>query len=98
MPEMMSVSVGLWVGVGTRYEPAELNGVCHFIEHLLFKGTRKRSAKKISEAVEGIGGYFKAVTSGETSCVHPRGSHHCFDEELNLVVDVFVDMGVYPIG
>ena len=46
MPHMSSVSVGLWVGVGSRYEPAPLNGVCHFIEHLLFKGTTKRSAKR----------------------------------------------------
>ena len=60
MPHMMSVSVGLCVGVGSRYESARLNGVCHFIEHLLFKGTRKRSARKISQAVEGIGGYLNA--------------------------------------
>ena len=45
MPHMMSVSVGLWIGVGSRYEPAPLNGACHFIEHLLFKGTKKRSAR-----------------------------------------------------
>src|SRR2546425_7234394 len=57
MPHRASVSLGLWVGVGGRYEPAELNGVSHFIEHLLFKGTPKRSAKEISQAVEGIGGY-----------------------------------------
>src|SRR2546428_14169861 len=56
MPHRASVSLGLWVGVGGRYEPAELNGVSHFIEHLLFKGTPKRSAKEISQAVEGIGG------------------------------------------
>ena len=65
MPHMTSVSVGLWLGVGARYESAELNGVCHFIEHLLFKGTRKRSAKEISQAVEGIGGYLNAFTSEE---------------------------------
>jgi len=50
MPQMTSVSVGVWVGVGSRYEPAPLNGVCHFIEHLLFKGTTKRSAREISQA------------------------------------------------
>ena len=50
---MLSVSVGLWVGVGSRYEPAPLNGVCHFIEHLLFKGTKKRSAKEISAGGRG---------------------------------------------
>src|SRR5579883_1147022 len=57
MPHMTSVSLGLWVGVGGRYEQAEVNGVCHFIEHMLFKGTRRRSARRISQDVEGIGGY-----------------------------------------
>jgi len=47
MPHMASVSLGLWVGLGSRYEPAEVNGVCHFIEHLLFKGTQRRSAREI---------------------------------------------------
>ena len=51
MPQMVGVSVGLWVGIGSRYEPEELNGVCHFIEHLLFKGTKKRSAREISEEI-----------------------------------------------
>src|SRR5690606_25143544 len=62
MPHMTSVSVGIWVGVGSRYEPAPLNGTCHFIEHLLFKGTRNRSAREISQAVEGAGGYLNAFT------------------------------------
>ena len=44
MPHMQSVSVGLWVGTGSRYEAAPVNGVCHFIEHMVFKGTRRRSA------------------------------------------------------
>ena len=52
MPHMASVSLGLWVGVGGRHEPERLNGVSHFIEHMLFKGTRKRSAKEISQAVD----------------------------------------------
>ena len=48
MPHMASVSLGFWVGVGSRYEAAELNGACHFIEHMLFKGTKRRSPKEIS--------------------------------------------------
>ena len=71
MPHMASVSVGLWVGVGSRYEPAPLNGVCHFIEHLLFKGTKRRSAQEISQAVEGIGGYLNAFTSEEQPASMP---------------------------
>src|SRR5207244_6441122 len=79
MPHMMSVSVGLWLGVGARYEPAALNGVCHFIEHLLFKGTKKRSAKELSQAVEGIGGDLNAFTSGGRTCFHPPAGHDRFN-------------------
>src|SRR5260221_8263078 len=80
MPHMASVSLGVWVAVGSRYEPAELNGVCHFIEHLLFKGTKRRSAKEVSEAVEGRGGYLNAFTSEETTCFHARAGHDRFAE------------------
>src|SRR3954451_12322376 len=88
MPHMTSVSVGIWVGVGSRYESAQANGVCHFIEHLLFKGTKKRSAKEISEAIEGVGGYLNAFTSEEVTCFHARASH----ERLNDMLDVLSDM------
>lgn len=91
MPHMASVSVGLWVGVGSRYEPAELNGVCHFIEHLLFKGTRKRSAKEISQAVEGVGGSLNAFTSEEVTCFHARAGHDRFDDLLEVLMDMFLD-------
>jgi len=80
MPHMASVSVGLWVGVGSRYEPLELNGICHFIEHLLFKGTKKRSAKDISQAVEGVGGYLNAFTSEEMTCFHARAGHRHLEQ------------------
>src|SRR5260370_24334514 len=67
MPHMASVSLGIWVGAGGRYEPAELNGVSHFIEHMLFKGTRTRSARQISQAVEGIGGYRQPLPPAQRS-------------------------------
>src|SRR5436190_23209459 len=86
MPHMTSVSVGLWVGVGSRYEPAQLNGICHFIEHLLFKGTKKRSAKEISEAVEGIGGYINAFTGEEASCFHARACCDPFGDLLDVLM------------
>ncbi len=97
MPQMMSVSVGLWVGVGSRYEPAALNGVCHFIEHLLFKGTKKRSAKKISQAVEGIGGYLNAFTSEEMTCFHARAGHDRFDDLLDVLLDMLLDSRFDPV-
>lgn len=96
MPHMVSVSVGLWVGVGSRYEPAPLSGICHFIEHLLFKGTRKRSAKDISEAVEGIGGYLNAFTSEEATCFHARASHERFDQLLDVLMDMLQDSKFAP--
>jgi predicted Zn-dependent peptidase len=91
MPHMVGVSIGLWVGVGSRYEPAELNGVCHFIEHLLFKGTKKRSAREISQAIEGIGGYLNAFTSEETTCFHARACHERFGEVLDVLVDMLLN-------
>jgi predicted Zn-dependent peptidase len=96
MPHMVGVSVGVWVGVGSRYEPAELNGVCHFIEHLLFKGTRKRSAKEISQAVEGVGGYLNAFTSEETTCFHARAAHEHFDELLDVLIDMLLNSRFAP--
>lgn len=96
MPHMASVSVGVWVGMGSRYESAELNGVCHFIEHLLFKGTRKRSAREISQAVEGIGGYLNAFTSEESTCYHARARHDRFEELLEVLADMFLNSTFVP--
>src|ERR1043165_9875713 len=97
MPHMTSVSIGLWIGVGSRYEPPELNGVCHFIEHLLFKGTRRRSAKEISQAVEGIGGYLNAFTSEETTCFRAGAAHGRFDVLLAVLMDFFLDSNFPPL-
>ena len=91
MPHMNSVSLGLWVGVGGRYETAEVNGVCHFIEHMLFKGTKKRSARQISQDVEGIGGYLNAFTSEEMTCYHSKARHDRFDELLDVLTDMFLN-------
>ena len=96
MPHMASVSLGLWVGVGGRYEPAELNGVCHFIEHLLFKGTKRRSARQISQDVEGIGGYLNAFTSEEITCYHSKACHDRFGELLDVLTDMFLNSRFDP--
>src|SRR5712675_730480 len=90
MPHMASVSLGLWVGIGGRYEPAPLNGVSHFIEHLLFKGTHNRSAKEISQAVEGIGGYLNAFTGEESSCFYSKGPHDRLPHLLEVLMDMFL--------
>src|SRR5438445_791339 len=97
MPHRASVSLGLWVGVGGRYEPAELNGVSHFIEHLLFKGTPKRSAKEISQAVEGIGGYLNAFTGEESTCFYSKARRDRFDELLDVLSDMFLNSKFDPV-
>lgn len=96
MPHMASVSLGIWVGVGSRYEPRELNGVCHFIEHMLFKGTKRRSPKEISESVEGIGGYLNAFTSEEFTCFHARAAADRFPDLLDVLGDMFLNSRFAP--
>ena len=90
MPQMASVCVGLWVAVGSRHEPAELNGAAHFIEHMLFKGTRGRSARQISEAVEGIGGYLNAFTTEESTAIYAKAGAARFDDLLDVLMDMFL--------
>lgn len=90
MPHMESVSVGLWIGIGGRYEPERLSGVSHFIEHLLFKGTTRRSAKQISQTVEGIGGYLNAFTGEETTCYYAKASYRHLDTLLDVLSDMYL--------
>ena len=97
MPHMASVSLGIWVGIGGRYEPAEISGVSHFIEHLLFKGTKKRSSEKISQDVEGIGGYLNAFTSEENTCFYSKARHDRFDELLDVLADMFLNSTFAPV-
>jgi predicted Zn-dependent peptidase len=88
MPHMASVALGIWVGVGGRYEPAPLCGVSHFIEHMLFKGTKRRTARQISQDVEGIGGYLNAFTTEESTCFYAKAAQ----DQLEHVWDVLADM------
>jgi predicted Zn-dependent peptidase len=88
MPHVESVSVGFWLGVGGRHEAKRQNGIFHFLEHMLFKGTTKRTAREISEAVEGVGGYLNAFTAEEMTCYYARASA----THLPEVVDVLTDM------
>lgn len=92
MPGVDSVAIGVWVGVGGRYEPRRVGGVSHFIEHLLFKGTRSRSARDISQAIEGRGGYFNAFTQEESTCYYARvGADHTWH-----VLEILADMYLHP--
>ncbi len=88
VPHMVSVSVGFWVGVGGRHEPARWCGISHFLEHLLFKGTARRSARQISQDIEGLGGELNAFTTEEHTCYFSKALH----PHLRDLVDVLGDM------
>lgn len=96
MPHMASVAVGIWVGVGGRHEPARWNGISHFIEHMLFKGTRRRNAAQISQAVEGIGGYLNAFTDEEHTCFYARAQRDRLPELVDVLMDMFLDSQFDP--
>jgi predicted Zn-dependent peptidase len=88
MPDAQSAALGLWVAVGTRDEPPEAQGVAHLIEHMLFKGTARRTALELSEAIEGVGGYMNAYTSREETAYYVR----VLPEHVELATDVVADM------
>ena len=88
VPGVRSASVGVWVGVGSRDETPALHGCSHFLEHLLFKGTSRRSAMDISVALDAVGGEFNAFTAKEYTCFHAR----VLDDDVPLAVDVLGDM------
>ena len=83
-----SISVGVMVQNGSRNESLEVNGISHFIEHMFFKGTDKRSAKKIVQDIENIGGQINAYTSKETTCYYIKA----LNTHLDLCLDVLSDM------
>lgn len=96
MPDRASMALGIWVGTGSRYESAPTNGAAHFIEHLLFKGTSRRTAREISEAVEGCGGYLNAFTSEEHTCFHARAHHRQFPILADVLSDMFLHSTFLP--
>lgn len=88
LPAVRSAAFGIWVGVGSRDEVPSLAGSSHFLEHLLFKGTGKRTALEISAALEAVGGEMNAFTSKEFTCYYAR----VLDDDLPLAIDVVSDM------
>lgn len=83
-----SAAVGLWIGAGSRDETQGYEGISHFIEHMLFKGTEKRSAREIAETLEAVGGQLNAFTTKELTCYFAK----VLDENVNLAIDVLCDM------
>ncbi len=92
IPHVRSVSVGIWIDNGSRDESPDLNGISHFIEHMLFKGTTHRSVREIAESIESVGGYMNAFTGKEHTCYYAR----VLDEHLPLALDVLSDLVMNP--
>ncbi len=96
MPWMKSVSVGIWAGIGGRHESREQSGISHFIEHMLFKGTKRRSAKRITEAVEGVGGYLNAFTTEDHTCYYAKGAARHLPRLCDVLSDMYVESQLEP--
>jgi len=93
MPGLKSASCGLWVGAGGRHETAVQNGIAHFLEHMAFKGTEKRSALQIAEEIEDVGGYINAYTSREMTAYYAR----CLSADVPRALDVISDIVLNPV-
>ena len=92
MPTLESAAVGLWVEAGARHERAEQNGIAHFLEHMAFKGTARRSALQIAEEIEDVGGYINAYTSREMTAFYAR----VLRADVGLALDVLADIVLNP--
>ncbi|MBM3721520.1 MAG: insulinase family protein, partial [Actinobacteria bacterium] len=94
IPSVRSAAFGIWVNVGSRDESPKVAGASHFLEHLLFKGTKTRTALEISSAIEAVGGEMNAFTSKEYTCFYAR----VIDTDLPLAIDVIADLITSSLG
>src|SRR5258708_27870594 len=93
MSRFRSVAIGIWLKSGSRDEDSEWNGISHFIEHMVFKGTETRSAEAIARRVDSIGGNMDAFTAKECICFNIK----VLDEHLPLAMDVLTDLVLHPV-
>ncbi|MCW8843540.1 MAG: insulinase family protein [Rhodobacteraceae bacterium] len=93
MPGLESASIGIWVNAGGRHERRTQNGIAHFLEHMAFKGTKRRSALDIAEAIEDVGGYINAYTSREVTAYYAR----VLKNDVALALDVIGDIVLNPV-
>ncbi|HLX36603.1 MAG TPA: pitrilysin family protein [Candidatus Binataceae bacterium] len=91
MPSMVSSTIGIWVENGSRYEVPAENGLSHFIEHLLFKGTKKRTAAQIAEEIDAVGGVLNAFTGKEYTCYYAKVLGDDLKMATALLADIFLD-------
>jgi predicted Zn-dependent peptidase len=92
MPHVRSVAVGIWLGTGSRGESPARNGIAHFIEHMVFKGTERRTAEEIAQAMDSVGGMLDAFTAKEMTCFNAK----VLDEHLPIAFDVLSDLVLRP--
>ena len=93
MPGLQSASAGVWVMAGGRHEAPEQNGIAHFLEHMAFKGTKRRTALQIAEEIEDVGGYINAYTSREMTAYYAR----VLQDDVALALDVIGDIVLNPV-
>src|SRR5437588_1444493 len=93
MPHVRSVSAGIWIGTGSREEPDEESGISHFIEHMVFKGTKHRSAEEIARSIDSVGGGLDAFTSKELVSFNTK----VLDEHLPFALDILADLVLNPL-
>src|SRR5262249_22578906 len=93
MEHIRSVSIGIWVKTGSRHEIADQNGISHFVEHMVFKGTTSRSAQAIAREVDSIGGNMDAFTAKECICFNIK----ILDEHLPIALDILGDLVLNPV-
>ncbi|SMY06571.1 M16 family metallopeptidase [Flavimaricola marinus] len=93
MPGLKSTSIGIWVMAGGRHERIEQNGIAHFLEHMAFKGTKRRTALQIAESIEDVGGYINAYTSREMTAYYAR----VLEDDVSLALDVIGDILLNPV-
>ena len=93
MPGLKSAALGVWINAGGRHERSEQNGIAHFLEHMAFKGTSRRSALQIAEAIEDVGGYINAYTSREMTAYYAR----VLEDDVMLALDVIGDIVLNPV-
>src|SRR5258708_33113971 len=93
MDSVETASVGVWIGVGTRQEAPDVNGVAHLLEHMAFKGTERRSAREIAEEIEAVGGSMNAQTSREQTAYFVK----VLKGDLRLAVDILADILLHSI-
>src|SRR6202012_1932601 len=92
MEHVRSVAMGVWMRAGSRHEVPELNGISHFVEHMVFKGTKSRSAQRIAREVDSIGGNLDAFTGKETVCFNIK----VLDKNVPAALDLLTDLVLHP--